>query len=163
LLSQDSITGENGALSKSAAIWLSVGLLAGGWVVYDLLWKFCKVEMLGIVISYSLIVGAARVCFHFFGPRGAYLQMGAMLGTIMAANVWMRILPPQRRMVAALKAGAEPNLAEAASGARLTTTYTRIGGLMRDIPPTWCDQVRQHRSCTKLRQMMQLALRRQNC
>src|SRR5471030_1850065 len=35
------------------------------------------------------------------------------------------------------------NLAEAVSGARLTTSYTRIGGVMRDIPPTWCDQVRQ--------------------
>jgi len=35
------------------------------------------------------------------------------------------------------------NLAEAASGARLTTSYTRIGGLSRDIPPNWCDQVRQ--------------------
>jgi len=35
------------------------------------------------------------------------------------------------------------NLAEAASGARLTTSYTRIGGLMRDIPPTWCAQVQQ--------------------
>lgn len=35
------------------------------------------------------------------------------------------------------------NLAEAASGARLTTSYTRIGGLFRDVPPTWCDQVRQ--------------------
>jgi NADH-quinone oxidoreductase subunit D len=35
------------------------------------------------------------------------------------------------------------DLAEAASGARLTTTYTRIGGLMRDIPPTWCAQVKQ--------------------
>ncbi len=35
------------------------------------------------------------------------------------------------------------NLAEAASGARLTTSYTRIGGLMRDVPPTWCDQIRQ--------------------
>ena len=35
------------------------------------------------------------------------------------------------------------NLAEAASGARLTTSYTRIGGVMRDIPPTWCDQIRQ--------------------
>jgi NADH-quinone oxidoreductase subunit D len=35
------------------------------------------------------------------------------------------------------------NLAEAASGARLTNSYTRIGGLMRDIPPNWCDQVRQ--------------------
>ena len=34
------------------------------------------------------------------------------------------------------------NLAEAASGARFTTSYTRIGGLSRDIPPTWCDQVR---------------------
>jgi NADH-quinone oxidoreductase subunit D len=35
------------------------------------------------------------------------------------------------------------NLAEAASGARLTTSYTRIGGLARDIPPTWCGQVKQ--------------------
>ncbi len=35
------------------------------------------------------------------------------------------------------------NLAEAASGARLTTSYTRIGGLMRDIPPNWCAQVKQ--------------------
>src|SRR5664279_1166281 len=35
------------------------------------------------------------------------------------------------------------NLAEAVSGARLTTSYTRIGGVMRDIPPTWCNQVRQ--------------------
>ncbi len=35
------------------------------------------------------------------------------------------------------------NLAEAASGARLTTSYTRIGGLLRDVPPNWCDQVRQ--------------------
>jgi len=35
------------------------------------------------------------------------------------------------------------DLAEAASGARLTTSYTRIGGLARDVPPTWCDQVRK--------------------
>ena len=35
------------------------------------------------------------------------------------------------------------NLAEAASGARLTTSYTRIGGLMRDVPPNWCDMIRQ--------------------
>ena len=35
------------------------------------------------------------------------------------------------------------NLAEAASGARLTTSYTRIGGLMRDVPSNWCDMIRQ--------------------
>ena len=40
------------------------------------------------------------------------MQIGAMLGTLMTANVWMRILPPQRRMVAALKAGQEPDLTE---------------------------------------------------
>ena len=42
------------------------------------------------------------------------------------------------------------NLAEAASGARFTTSYTRIGGLLRDIPPTWCDQVRAFiKECSK--------------
>ena len=40
------------------------------------------------------------------------MQIGAMFGTLMTANVWMRILPPQRRMVAALKAGQEPDLTE---------------------------------------------------
>ena len=49
-----------------------------------------------------------------FPPRAAFMQLGAMLGTIMTANVWMRILPPQRRMVAALKAGRQPDLAEGA-------------------------------------------------
>ena len=43
------------------------------------------------------------------------MQIGAMMGTIMAANVWMGILPAQRRMVAALKEGREPDLTEGAS------------------------------------------------
>jgi uncharacterized membrane protein len=106
---------EGGALSKGAAIGLSFGLFIAGWVVYDLLWKFCKNEMVGVVISYILVVAATWVACRYFSGRGAYLQIGAMLGTIMAANVWMRILPPQRRMVAALKEGREPNLDEGLS------------------------------------------------
>jgi uncharacterized membrane protein len=54
------------------------------------------------------------VACHYFSGRGAYLQIGAMMGTIMAANVWMRILPAQRRMVAALKENREPDLNEGA-------------------------------------------------
>ena len=105
---------EDSPISLKTAIWLSIGMIAAGWVVYDLLWKFCKSEMLGVAISYALAVVAAYFSCKYFSGRGAYLQVGAMMGTIMAANVWMRILPAQRRMVAALKAGTPPNLEEGA-------------------------------------------------
>jgi uncharacterized membrane protein len=106
------VIGEDPPLAKGPAIGLSFGLMLAGWVVYDLLWKFCKSDALGIVISYALIVLTAWVSCKYFTGRAAYLQLGAMLGTIMAANVWMRIIPAQRRMVDALKAGQPPNLEE---------------------------------------------------
>ncbi|HVV01811.1 MAG TPA: urate hydroxylase PuuD [Verrucomicrobiae bacterium] len=106
---------EGGRISARAAIWLSLGLLAAGWVVYDLLWssKIGKHESLGVVICYGLVVLTAWFLFQYFSRRAACLQLGAMMGTIMTANVWMRILPPQRRMVAALKEGRAPNQEEA--------------------------------------------------
>jgi uncharacterized membrane protein len=105
---------EDAPISKGAAIGLSVGMLMVGWAIYDWLWKFCRNQMVGVIISYLLIVVAAFFSCRYFSGRGAYLQLGAMFGTIMVANVWMRILPAQRRMVAALKAGAQPNLEEGA-------------------------------------------------
>lgn len=105
---------EDAPISKGAAIWLSLGMILGSWVIYDLIWRFCKIELLGVVICYALVVLSAWVSCKYFSGRGAYLQLGTMMGTIMAANVWMRILPSQRRMVAALKAGQEPNLEEGA-------------------------------------------------
>jgi uncharacterized membrane protein len=105
---------EDPPLAKGPAIALSLGMIAAGWVAYDVLWKLCKNETAGIVISFALTVLAAWVSCHYFTGRGAYLQVGAMMGTIMAANVWMGILPAQRRMVAALKAGREPDLNEGA-------------------------------------------------
>jgi uncharacterized membrane protein len=105
---------EDAPISKGTAVWLSIGMLAAGWVVYDLLWKFCHDERVGVILSFLLIVGAAWAACHYLSGRGAYLQIGAMMGTIMAANVWMRILPAQRRMVAALKEGREPDLGEGA-------------------------------------------------
>jgi uncharacterized membrane protein len=44
---------------------------------------------------------------HVFSGRAAYIHLGAMLGTIMTANVWFRILPSQRKMIAAAAAGAK--------------------------------------------------------
>ena len=105
---------EDSPIAKGPAIGLSFGLLMAGWIVYDLIWKFCKNVTVGIIISYACIVATAWLCCKYFSGRAAFLQVGAMLGTIMTANVWQRILPAQRRMVAALKAGQQPNLDEGA-------------------------------------------------
>jgi len=106
---------EDWPISRSTALWISLGSLIIGWLVYDLLWssKPFKNELLGVIVCYGLVVASTYELFRVFGPRAACIQLGAIFGTIMAANVWMRILPAQRRMVAALKAGKEPNQQEA--------------------------------------------------
>ncbi|MFM2081383.1 MAG: hypothetical protein RL380_74 [Verrucomicrobiota bacterium] len=103
---------EDSPLSLKASIGLSLGMMIGAWVAYDLLWKFCKHHLLGVSICYALAVVSSYYSCKYFSGRGAFLQLGAMMGTIMTANVWMRIIPPQRRMVAALKAGQPANLEE---------------------------------------------------
>jgi uncharacterized membrane protein len=106
---------EDARLSPTAAAWLSVGLIVVSVPLYDGLWfKLLKNDSIGIVVSFVLVIVLAWFLCRYFTGRAAYLQLGAMFGTIMTANVWMRILPAQRRMVAALKEGKEPNQTEAA-------------------------------------------------
>ena len=106
---------EDAAVSPLTALWISLGSLIIGWLVYDLLWssKLFTNEIVGVVVCYGLVVASAYGLFRVFSARAACIQLGAIFGTIMVANVWMRILPAQRRMVAALKAGKEPNQEEA--------------------------------------------------
>lgn len=102
----------------------SVGRAAGigtvaiilGWVVYDLLWMspLGKNEAVGTVVCYGLLVALAYGLTQVMSGRAAYMHVGAVLGTIMTANVWMRIIPGQRRMVAAAKEGRPPDLTLAA-------------------------------------------------
>jgi uncharacterized membrane protein len=98
-------------ISGRTAILIGVGTLIVGWVVYDLLVQspLGKNELLFACLAYILIVGAAYGLTHVLSGRWAYLHMGAMFGTIMASNVWMRILPAQKRMIAATKEGREPD------------------------------------------------------
>ena len=93
--------------SNSTGIAISVGALVAGWVVYDLLahTPVGKNDYAFAGVTYALTVGAAFWLSRHLSGRATYIQIGAMFGTIMAANVWMRILPAQRRMIAATKQG----------------------------------------------------------
>jgi uncharacterized membrane protein len=99
-------------ISNTRAVLLSIAIIVVGWVVYDLLWigPFAKADKLGVVISYLLLAGAIYAFTRHLPGRAAYMQAGAMLGTFMAANVWVRIIPAQRQLIAATKAGLPPDM-----------------------------------------------------
>ncbi len=94
-------------LSKAAAISIGLGFLLGGWVVYDLLCRspLGKNEPALAAVMFVLLGVAAYAVTHIFSGRGAFIHFGAMLGTIMSANVLMVIIPGQRKMVEAKKKG----------------------------------------------------------
>ncbi len=89
------------------AMALSLGSLVVGWLVYDFLWSspLGRREPLAATISLLLLIGLAWALMQVLSARAAWFHVGAMLGGLMTSNVWMRILPPQRRMVAAVAAG----------------------------------------------------------
>ncbi len=98
-------------LAPWQAVAISAAMLVGGWVVYDLVCrsKFGEDEGKLAAFGVALLVVAAFVACHVFSGRGAFLQVGAMTGTIMVANVAMVIIPGQRKMVAAMGAGQSPD------------------------------------------------------
>jgi uncharacterized membrane protein len=99
------------ALDKPEAIAIGVGFIIGGWLVYDAL---CRTALrshgalLGSVLAVLLGAAAFGLCSLFSG-RGAFIEFGAMLGTIMVANVFFVIIPGQREMVLAKRQGREPD------------------------------------------------------
>lgn len=98
-------------LSVGVATAIGIGVIIGGWIVYDVLMlsPLGKNEVAFAVVAYLMIVGLSFSLTKVFSGRAAYIHVGATFGTIMAANVWQRILPAQRKMIAALKAGQKPD------------------------------------------------------
>lgn len=93
-------------LSSSQAILLALGFLVSGWIVYDLLCRFFSKndKILSLLIVGTVIAAAWAAC-HVFSGRAAFLITGAMIATIMSANVFFWIIPGQRKIIASMKAG----------------------------------------------------------
>jgi uncharacterized membrane protein len=91
------------------AVGLSLAGLALAWLVYDALLNLVRSELVVAVAIAGLTALAAWGASELFAPRAAWLQVGAMLGTIMAANVFRSITPAHKELVAAKEAGREPD------------------------------------------------------
>ncbi|MFZ4774644.1 MAG: urate hydroxylase PuuD [Terrimicrobiaceae bacterium] len=90
-----------------SAILLSLSGIFGGWLVYDRLWlsPLRKHVRIAIPLSLALLITAAVFYNQIFNGRAVYLQIGAMMGTMMSANVFFRIIANQKRFMTALQAG----------------------------------------------------------
>lgn len=96
--------------------WPAVGVglfsLLGSWFYYDFLWerKLTRDKpIVGHVLTLAWFVGMTYFLCHTFSGRAAYIHIGGMLGTWMTANVFMRIIPRQLKMVEASRKGEEVN------------------------------------------------------
>ena len=98
-------------ISVGSAVALGLGVIFASGFIYDVMMAspLGRNEKAFAAIAYVLIVVLAYGLTRVFSARAAYIHLGAIFGTIMAANVWMHILPAQRRMIAALNKGEKPD------------------------------------------------------
>ena len=98
-------------LAPWQAIAVSVAMLVLSWIFYDQLCKrlgFARERLLGVAMI-VFIAASAFVLGQLFAGRAMFVQIGAMLGTIMAANVLFVIIPSQRELVLAKERGDAPD------------------------------------------------------
>ncbi len=93
------------------AVVISIGGVIAGWVFYDLLCRspLGRNDLALMLVGYVFLIALAYGFAQVLSPRGAFMQMGVIVGTIMVANVAMVIIPGQRKVVAALLKGEKPD------------------------------------------------------
>lgn len=132
-------------LSPWAAVGIGAGVVFGGWLVYDGLCRSPlrrRPKLLAALIV-AFAVGVAFALSKLLSPRAAYIHVGAMIGTWMAANVFFVIIPGQRAMVDAMIEGRDPPIERGQAGAlrslhnnylTLPVLFVMISG---HFPSTW--------------------------
>jgi len=98
-------------LSAGTAVHLGIASMLVSWFAYDLLCRSPlgrRDGLLGLVV-FALLSALAYGLSHTLGGRAAFIHVGTAIGTVMAANVFFIIIPGQKRMVAAMRAGQTPD------------------------------------------------------
>lgn len=117
-------------ISPALAITIGLASIAGGWLVYDLLCR-TKLSEHGVVLGIILMVlicGLSYVLSQTFSARGAFMHVGAVVGTIMAGNVFFTIMPSQRALVSSVEKG-EPVDPSWGAKAKLRSTHNTYATL----------------------------------
>jgi uncharacterized membrane protein len=111
------------AISPTTGIAISIAGLLLGWAAYDGLCRspLGRNEAVLAAVGFVFLVALGYAATRIFSARGAFMQMGALIGTIMAANVLMVIIPGQRKVVADLIAGRTPDPVHGRRGKQRST------------------------------------------
>ncbi|PCI48428.1 MAG: hypothetical protein COB49_06060 [Alphaproteobacteria bacterium] len=122
------------ALLPWQAIGISLAFMVGGWIFYDLLCKSRIGEnnkLFGLIWFMALTLAAYGLS-QIFTDRAAYIHVGVIIGTVMAANVFMVIIPNQKKTVASLLKGeeADPSLGIKAKQRSLHNNYMTLPVLL---------------------------------
>ena len=96
-------------LEPWVAVVISLSLLASAWIAYDVLNRLLSDGWVLWSILFALVALSAWGSSELFSPRAAWLQVGAMIGTVMAANVFVNIIPAHWALIRAKEAGREPD------------------------------------------------------
>ena len=98
-------------LTAPTAAAVAFGSLLLAWLVYEALCRspLGRHEVALALVGYVFLVGLTYAFTHVFSGRGAFTQIGALIGTIMVANVFVIVIPNQKKTVAALLAGKAPD------------------------------------------------------
>ncbi len=121
-------------LTSTSAIIISLVSIAGGWIVYDQLCRHLALKYPTLLVAcvIALVAVAAYGFTNVFSGRGAFIHVGVTIGTMMAANVFMVIIPNQRKIVASLMKEEPPDPAYGAMGKQrsLHNTYLTLPVLL---------------------------------
>ena len=118
------------AITPVQATVLSVVVLLASWAVYDFLWAspLGRTGWAATVLSFLGLAALIVFLTQVLSGRAAFIHVGAVMGTIMVANVWERILPAQQKMIDATREGRQPDfeLGKAAKKRSMHNSYMTL-------------------------------------